>query len=363
MAARKGDIEHGVGVKFLDERGDHIEPAAVRRHHGAADGEIGVGNGGENVFRLGVYAAARRFDARAVFKADDLRARALRRAEHLLVYAADRAAGDEKPRPPCRGGGLCFPQTRGKLLHMRHSVREVKVESQPVENLIKLRAGNGRGVGAQHFHEMRAGLAQRVSLPRRGAQRIVRDLRAEALFKIFLQPPHLGAPHIARIRKIDALRQMQQKELLAARHQLIHLFLPVARRLADNEIGKVGIRALVAHIEAVARFDERAEIARQIDLRCRDRLGAHAAETHGEHPGGVQNFQWRERAERTGYAPPAFFGGLHLEKARFARVGIGFKCFGKRELHTCVTSFLVIGRACARRAPRRWPRQNAPADA
>ena len=102
VAARKGDIEHGVGVKFLDERGDHIEPAAVRRHHGAADGETGVGNGGENILHLGVYAAARRFDARAVFKADDLRARALRRAEHLLVYAADRAAGDEKPRSPCR---------------------------------------------------------------------------------------------------------------------------------------------------------------------------------------------------------------------------------------------------------------------
>ena len=133
---------------------------------------------------------------------------------------------------------------------------------------------------------------------------------------------------------------MQQKELLAARHQLIHLFLPVARRLADNEIGKVGIRALVAHIKAVARFDERAEIARQIDLRGRDRLGAHTAETHGEHPGGVQNLQWRKRAERTGYAPPAFFGGLYLEKACFARVGIGFKCFGKRELHAYMTSFL-----------------------
>ena len=68
---------------------------------------------------------------------------------------------------------------------MRNSVGEVKIKPQPVENLIKLRAGNGRGVGAQHLHEMGAGLAQCVSLPRRGAQRIVRDLRAEALFKIF----------------------------------------------------------------------------------------------------------------------------------------------------------------------------------
>lgn len=109
---------------------------------------------------------------------------------------------------------------------MRHSVGEVKIKPQPVENLIKLCAGNGRRIGAQHLHEMGTGLAQHVSLPRRGAKRIVRDLRAEALFEIFLQPPHLGAPHIARIGKIDALRQMQQKELLAARHQLIHLFFP-----------------------------------------------------------------------------------------------------------------------------------------
>ena len=78
------------------------------------------------------------------------------------------------------------------LQKKRHSVGEVKIKPQPVENLIKLCAGNGRRIGAQHLHEMGTGLAQHVSLPRRGAKRIVRDLRAEALFEIFLQPPHLG---------------------------------------------------------------------------------------------------------------------------------------------------------------------------
>ena len=75
----------------------------------------------------------------------------------------------------------------------------------------------------------------------------------------------LGRPHVQRVL-LTSLRQMQHVDGLQLAQQLVHFLLAVAGRFAHDQIGKVGVRALVRHGKAVAGLDEQAQVCGKVSL-------------------------------------------------------------------------------------------------
>ena len=85
--------------------------------------------------------------------------------------------------------------------------------------------------------------------------------------------PELAAHFVLRVlRQLHDVRRAQLVE------EFVHFLLSVAGRLSYDDVAEMEVRAGVRQCEAVARFDERAEVARQVLFRRGYRLVTRAAE-------------------------------------------------------------------------------------
>ena len=128
---------------------------------------------------------------------------------------------------------------------------------------------------------------------------------------------------------------MQNIGLFPLPQQLIHLFLAVAGGFAHDQVGKIGVRAFVGEIKAVAGLDQRAKIPRKYALCRRDGLGTHAAQADGQQTGSVQNLQRRKGAKTARHLFSGLLGSFDFQKAGLSGVGVFLKCSGQMEVfHT-----------------------------
>ena len=147
-------------------------------------------------------------------------------------------------------------------------------------DLIKAEGGtvqNTEQVLAQNRN--RLNLGQRVKFFHRAANLVHDlDLFADCLvgdgglkvgFQLFLELDNLLGPQLQALGALGVW-QLHSVHWLELTEVFVHLLLAVAGGLADNQVGEVEVRAFVGLGKAVAGFDQRAEVARQVLFRVRD---------------------------------------------------------------------------------------------
>ena len=104
-----------------------------------------------------------------------------------------------------------------------------------------------------------------------GPEIIICDLAPELFLYIRFEPEDF---RLIEFQSLFALRirEVHHKDVLEAAHKFVHLLFTVACVLAHYDVTEVEERALVFLGEAVAGFDERAEIGRKVLFRGRDGL-------------------------------------------------------------------------------------------
>ena len=116
------------------------------------------------------------------------------------------------------------------------------------------------------------------------------------LLELFLKADDLAAVHRNALLRL-AVGQFDNVDGLELGEQLVHLLLAVAGRLADDEIGEVEEWALIRLGKAVARLDERAQVARQILFRVGNGLVGDGAQSHHGSAHRVRDLLGQIRAE------------------------------------------------------------------
>ena len=101
-------------------------------------------------------------------------------------------------------------------------------------------------------------------------QRCFANGRGEPGFNHLLQTLDLCFPQRAGGGVAGAVRQLHYVYRLEFGHVLVHLLFAVAGGFADHQIGEIKVGAFIGFAEAVAAFNQRAEIARQVFLRLFD---------------------------------------------------------------------------------------------
>ena len=210
------------------------------------------------------------------------------------------------------------------LLHM-------ELEADAFQKGIQLGAGDGRMIVFQQFHQPTSCRTQGVALPDGGPELFFGDLHTEGVLQIVDEPLEFADPHVPGIGHIPALGQVENVCRLALPQQLVHFLFAVAGGLSHDQIGKIGVGALVGEIEAVAGLDQRAQVAGQLGLGGRDGLGAHAAQADGQQSGSIQDLQRGKGAKASGHLLALFFGGFYGQESGFAGIGKFLEGCGQRD--------------------------------
>ena len=102
------------------------------------------------------------------------------------------------------------------------------------------------------------------------AQRRLGNRRAKPGLNHLLQAQDLRFPQRAGSGGAGAVRQLHDVDRLELGHVLVHLLFTVAGGFPDPQVREIEVRAFIGFAEAIAAFDQRAEVARQIFFRFLD---------------------------------------------------------------------------------------------
>ena len=132
-----------------------------------------------------------------------------------------------------------------------------------------------------------------IALRRRAS--VIGDL--ETVFQEVAKLRQLGVPVVQGIGVVGLLRQFEDVDRPRLGHQLIHLLLAVAGRLAHHQVGHFQERIRLQQMVAEGRLDQRAEIGGQMFFGGGNRFGRAAAKTDRHAAGRHDQLAGRELAE------------------------------------------------------------------
>ena len=288
MAGLQDHLDDRVDLVLVKQTAHQLEAVLVRGHAGAADVEVAVGDCLVDVVGVLVDQLVDRFGAAAVFVADDVAAVGLDALDHLHRVAADGAAGDQDARALFDGAAALLVlglDAFGQGVDLVDGLAAVKLKVGAVQHRVQVGACHRRRVQLHQLIEVAQGQAVLVGKVHLLAQLFLGDLDAEFFFQLVFEGDDLLAPELAAHRGL-AVWQLHDVGILDLAEHLVHLLLAVAGGLADNQVGEVEEGALLGLGKAVAGFDQRAEVARQVLLRFRDGLVGEGAQADRDGAGG-----------------------------------------------------------------------------
>ena len=288
MAGLQDHLDDRVDLVLVKQTAHQLEAVLVRGHAGAADVEVAVGDCLVDVVGVLVDQLVDRFGSAAVFVADDVAAVGLDALDHLHRVAADGAAGDQDARALFDGAAALLVlglDALGQGVDLVDGLAAVKLKVGAVQHCVQVGACHRRRVQLHQLIEVAQGQAVLVGQMYLFAQLFLGDLDAEFFFQLVFEGDDLLAPELAAHRRL-AVWQLHDVGILDLAEHLIHLLLAVAGGLADNQVGEVEEGALLGLGKAVAGFDQRAEVARQVLLRFRDGLVGEGAQADRDGAGG-----------------------------------------------------------------------------
>ncbi len=131
-----------------------------------------------------------------------------------------------------------------------------------------------------HFQDVAAAERRRIELPETikvgqrpalaifqhdgFAQRRLANRRAKSGLNHLLQAQDLRFPQCARGGIAGAVRQLHDVDRLELGHVLIHFLFAVAGGFPNHQVREIEVGTFIGFAEAVAAFDKRAEVAREI---------------------------------------------------------------------------------------------------
>ena len=294
-------VYDGVGPVFFDVFAQQREALAVGRHDGAWNGDVFLRQRVDGVAVLAHF-VVRAFEVAAVFEADDERGAfgGFYRVYDFFKRFAHRAAGYQYAARryvfAAQSCAVGFEHRVDELVDLCDARLVVEGEFQEVGDEHDLFAADHRDGQRGEVVEAKRRRVHPVAQRDRPADFLVRYLYAETLFKDFPEFEDFMLPELAAHFVLRVLRQLHDVRRAQLVEQLVHFLLSVAGRLAYDDVAEMEVRAGVRQREAVARLDERAEVARQVLFRRGYRLVARAAERDGDAARRVDQLPRREGA-------------------------------------------------------------------
>ena len=177
-------------------------------------------------------------------------------------------------------------------------------------NSINCRPVSGGGSRIIKVRQLPPQSAFTIHQPDGFAKFLIGNARLKPLLQVFLEFPHFARPLFEGVGVIGLLGQFEHIHRLGGAHQLEHLLLPVAGRLGNHQVRPVQKWIRAFDVIAEGGLDQRAQIGRQILLRCGDGFRGAAAQADRHGAGGEDDFARRELAHDAHDRPALRLGGF-----------------------------------------------------